>query len=109
MKLADYENAAAQLKQYKFTDDPNINGLASMNLGDALSELGKNDEALAAYKKAASCESELFQSDFILRYGLAQLQANDYDGAKASFKEITDKFANTTQANTAQQYLAGLN
>ncbi len=108
MKQNNYEQAAEQLKQFSDTEDPNINGLAHMNLGDAYSELDQKDEALKQYKRAANSNSEAFEADLLVRYGMAQLNNNDFDGAKNTFTKVVDQFPNTTQANSAEQYLAGL-
>ncbi len=108
MKLSQYENAIKELKQYKATKDPNINGLAYMNLGDAYAETEQFDQALSHYKKAANSNSDVFHADFLLRYAVAQIETQDFAGAKHSFTEITKNFPNSVQANTAEQYLAGL-
>ena len=108
MKTGEYEKALAALKQYKATNDPNVNGLAFMNMGDASMELGNTSEAADYYKKAANSGSEAFGADFLLRYGMLQLKNNDTAGAKASFEKITENYSGSTQSNTAEQYLAGL-
>lgn len=108
MKTGEYQNALDQLKEYKKTDDPNINGLALMNMGDASMELGNQEAAVDYYRKAANSGSEAFGADFLLRYGMIQLKANDRSGAKATFEKLTKQYAGSTQSNTAEQYLAGL-
>lgn len=108
MKTGEFQNALDALKQYKPTNDPNINGLAYMNMGDASMELGKIDEAVNYYKQAANSGSEAFGADFLLRYAMIQLKNNDTAGAKATFEKITKNYAGSTHSNTAEQYLAGL-
>ena len=108
MKTGEYQKAIDALKQYKATDDPNINGLAIMNLADAQMELGQKEDALKNYDKAANINSELFQADFLLRYGMALVKANENADAKTIFEKITKQYPGTMQSNTAEQYLAGL-
>ena len=108
MKTGEYQKSLDQLTQYKPTKDPNINGLAFMNMGDASMELGNTDEALSYYEKAADTESEAFTADFLMRYALAQLQANDNEGAKESFKKLASDYPNSSHSNVAEQYIAGL-
>ena len=108
MKTGEYEKALNELEQYKQTSDPNINGLAYMNMGDASMELGNTAQAVEYYKQAANTDSEAYQADFLIRYGMAQLKVNDNTGAKATFERITQNFPNSTQSNIAEQYIAGL-
>ncbi len=108
MKLGNYEAAEKELKKFKHTDDPNINGLAYMNLGDALSEQGKNDDALVFYKKAADTNSEVFQSEFLYRYGLALINVEDYSGAKTTFDRLIKEYPNSSYTKNAENYLEGL-
>jgi len=108
MNQQNYEGAIESLTKFKSTKDPNVNGLAQMNLGDALSELDRKDEALAHYKKAANSSSEVFQADFLFRYALAQIYAGELEGAKKSLETIKDKFPTNPLATQADNYLAGL-
>lgn len=108
MKQSNFEKAVEELSKFKLTKDPNINGLAQMNLGDALSELDRKAEALTHYKKASNESSEIYQADFIFRYALAQISAGDFTGAKKSLETIKEKFPNNALATQADNYLAGL-
>jgi tetratricopeptide (TPR) repeat protein len=53
LRTGDYNNAVKQLKEYS-TSDKLYQARAYKLLGDAYSELGKNDDAIAYYKKSAN-------------------------------------------------------
>jgi len=108
MNMKKYQEAVDELKAYKPTNDPNVNGMAYKNLGDALSELGNMDEAMTYYKKAANTESEAFQADFLFQYGLAQVNQEDFDGARTTFTKLQQEFPKSAVATQAENYLAGL-
>jgi len=110
-KLADYDNALTYLSAFKTTEDKNINCLAFLNKGDALMELDRKEEALSAYKKAASIDSEIFQSDCLLRYGMALIEVDmvkNQSEAYKQFNKVVNEFPGTPEAPTASQYVAGL-
>ena len=107
LRTGDYNNAVKQLKEYS-GDDKLYQARAYKLLGDANSELGKNDEAIEYYKKSAnhfpedihnSAEALLFAASLADKTGKTK-------EAIELFKEIKDKFPNTQAANESEKYLA---
>ena len=107
LRTGDYNNAVKQLKEYS-SDDKLYQARAYKLLGDANSELGKNEEAIDYYKKSAnhfpedihnSAEALLFAATLSDRSGKTK-------EAIELFKEIKDKFPNTQASNESEKYLA---
>lgn len=108
VQLGQFEEAVHYLSSFKFTNDPTVNGLAAMNLGDAYMETGKESEAVAAYKKAANSKSEVFEPEFLYRYALALVKTGDNAQAKSVFEQLKTDYPETQQGKSALNYIAGL-
>ena len=107
LRTGDFNNAVKQLKEYS-TSDKLYQARAYKLLGDANSELGKNDEAIEYYKKSAnhfpddihnSAEALLFAATLADKTGKTK-------EAIELFKEIKEKFPNTQAYNESDKYLA---
>ena len=107
LRTGDFNNAVKQLKEYS-TSDKLYQARAYKLLGDASSELGKNDEAIEYYKKSAnhfpedihnSAEALLFAATLADKTGKTK-------EAIELFKEIKEKFPNTQAYNESDKYLA---
>lgn len=108
VQLGQFEEATKSLASFKFTNDPTVNGLAAMNLGDAYMEIGKTDEAVAAYKKAANAKSEVFEPELLYRYALALVKTGDNAQAKSIFEQLKTDYPETQQGKNALNYIPGL-
>lgn len=110
LKLNQNDKAVKYLKDFS-TDAKQIQQRAYKLLGDAYGDLGKGEEALKYYKKAAyyntddktSSANALFHAAF-----LAQKVLNKPDEAIKLYKEIKEKYGQTQQGFMADQYLAQL-
>jgi tetratricopeptide (TPR) repeat protein len=107
LRTGDYNNAIKQLKEYS-SDDKLYQARAYKLLGDANSELGKNEEAIDYYKKSAnhfpedihnSAEALLFAATLADKSGKTK-------EAIELFKEIKERFPNTQAYNESDKYLA---
>jgi predicted negative regulator of RcsB-dependent stress response len=109
LRSGDFNNAVKYLEDFS-TSVKQLQQRAYKLLGDAYSELGKNDQAIAAYKKAAKhFTADAYGSAEALFY--AALLADKNGQSKEAIellKEIKDKFPGTTQSNDADKYLAKL-
>ncbi|MBT8231034.1 MAG: tetratricopeptide repeat protein [Saprospiraceae bacterium] len=77
------------------------------NLGDAHSELGDFDSALAAYKKATTVgEDELLTPYYLYKLGLLSKRQGDTAGANAAFQKIKDKYPNSEEGTKVDRLLA---
>ena len=107
LRTGDFNNAVKHLKEYS-TPDKLYQARAYKLLGDAYSELGKNDDAIAYYKKSAnhfpedlhnSAEALLFAASLSDKSGKTK-------EAIELFKEIKERFPNTQAYNESDKYLA---
>ena len=76
-------------------------------LGDAYSETKKMDEAVDAYKKAASSNANEATSPYYLyKLGLLQENLKKYDAAKEAFEQIKTDYPSSPQARGIDAYIA---
>ena len=110
LKLGEFENAVKHLKDFS-TDAKQIQLLAYGCLGDAYSELKKNDEAIAAYKKAAGTfeKDENNSSEYLFRAALLLETTGKTKEALELYKEIKAKYPKTDKGFQADKYIYRLN
>lgn len=110
LQLGDFNNAV------KYLNDFNANGSAQTQafvyglLGDAYSELKKNDEAIDNYKKAATTfdKNAALSSEYLYRAASLYEVMGKNKEAVELFKELKDKFPKTERGFTADKYLGRL-
>lgn len=103
---ADFANAVKYLKDFS-TDAKQIQLLALGNLGDALSELNQKDEAIAAYKKAASTFEidEANSAEYLFRAALLSETTGKTKEALEIYKDLKAKFPKTDKGFQADKYI----
>lgn len=110
IKLDDNANAIKYLKKFS-TDAKQIQQRAYKLLGDASADLGKNDDALDYYKKAAhhfeKDETNSAEALFMAAYFADRVMKNQKE-AIALFKELKEKYPRTQHGFEADNYLAQL-
>jgi tetratricopeptide (TPR) repeat protein len=109
LRTGDFNNAIKQLKEFS-TSQKQIQARAYKMLGDAYSELGRNDEAIASYKKAANYfTADLNNSAEYLFFAasLAEKTGKNNEAIEL-YKELKEKYPGTAGANEAEKYLAKL-
>ena len=109
LRTGDFNNAIKQLKEYS-TSDEMYQARAYKLLADAYSELGKNEEAIANYKKAANHFTADVNNSAEYLYMAASLaeKTGKNNEAIELLKEIKDKYPGTNGANEAEKSLAKL-
>jgi tetratricopeptide (TPR) repeat protein len=110
LRTGDYNNAVKQLKDYS-TSQKQYQARAFKILGDAYSELGKNDEAISNYKKAANHFPEgdpYGSSEYLFFAAYLSDKLGKEKEAIELYKEVRDKFPGTTAAGESLKYLAKL-
>ena len=109
LQLGDYNNAIKYLEDFS-TDQEEVKLRTYGLLGDAYSELGKNEKAIDNYKKAATVfeKDEANSSEYL--YRLAQLydKLGRTKDAVATFESLREKFPLSNRAGEAEKYLAKL-
>ena len=84
-----------------------VSAVALGAIGDANMELGKNDEALDFYLKAANKVTNDFTTPiYLMKAAVAYEEAGNYEGAVAIYEQIKEKFPKTREAQDAPKYLA---
>lgn len=110
VKLDDNEKAISQLKSFSTSSKP-VQARAWKLMADAYADLGKNDDALSYYKKAAyhfekdqaNAAEYLFEGAYLADRVMKNTQV-----ATELYKEVKQKFPSTQQALMAENYLAQL-
>ncbi|MEO6166744.1 MAG: tetratricopeptide repeat protein [Chitinophagales bacterium] len=116
--LAHYYTGVIYLKQGKFEDaidelkdfsgkDKMVTNMSLGAMGDAYSELGKMDEAVDYYKKAAyHFENELTTPMFLKKAGMLLENQKKTAEAKKVYEEIKSKYPNTAEGREMDKYIA---
>ncbi len=106
LKMGDFNNAVKYLKDFN-TDAKQVQMMAYGCLGDAYSELGKNDEAVNYYKKASTTfeKDETIASEYLFRAGLKLESTGKNDEALKVYKELKERFPQTEKGYQADKYI----
>ncbi len=117
-KLASYSAGVCCLHLKKFEEakqyldkcspnDPIIGAIRLNDLGDAYTELGKFDEGISYYEKAAShSDNEAYTPYFLFKTGLAYEHQKKNDQAKKYFEKVRDKYPNSEEGRDIEKYIA---
>ncbi len=110
IKLNQNDKAIKYLKQFSTSSKP-LQTRAYKLLGDASADLGKNNDALDYYKKAAhyNDQDEAASSEalFIAAYFADRVMKNSKE-AISLYKELLQKYPRSSQSRDADNYLAQL-
>ncbi len=105
LKKGEYDNAIEALKAYDAEDDVTgalaLGGIAGANL-----ELGKTDEALDYYKKAADWDENNFTRPlFLMKEAMVYELKKDYKSSLAIYNQIKTDFPNSSEARDIDKYI----
>lgn len=104
MQKGEYELALEHYKKADL-DDEILSVMAVGNQGDALVELGRTDEAVKQFEKAAGMETnDLTTPLYLMKAGILHHQAANWSAAKKVFNRIATEFPNSADANQARKY-----
>ena len=106
LRLGDFNNAVKYLKDFS-TDAKQIQMMAYGCLGDAYSELNKNDDAITYYKKAAATfdKDEANASEYLFRAGMKLELMGKTKDAVDIYKQLKEKFPQSPRAMQADKYI----
>lgn len=106
LKQGKFEDAISELKDFNGKDKM-VTNMSLGALGDAYSELGKMDEAVDYYKKAAyHFENELTTPMFLKKAGMLLENQKKTAEAKKVYEEIKSKYPNTAEGREMDKYIA---
>ena len=104
MQKGDYEAALTHYEEADIDDDV-LGTMAVGNQGDALVELGRNDEAVKLFEKAANRVKNDFTTPmYLMKAGILHQQAGNWSDADKAFKRVADEFPMSTEASQARKY-----
>ncbi|MBD0332666.1 MAG: tetratricopeptide repeat protein [Chitinophagaceae bacterium] len=110
LQTGDFAKAAKYLKDFDTKSKP-VQARAYKLLGDAYAELGRNSDALAAYKKAArefeEDDNNASEYLFMAAYFAERVMRNSKEAIQL-FKELKEKYPKTEKGFEADKYLAQL-
>jgi tetratricopeptide (TPR) repeat protein len=106
LRTGNYSKAVDYLKDFS-TDAKQVQMMDYGALGDAYSELKKNDDARDYYKKAADefVADEPNASEFLFRAALLSEVAGKKSDALSLYKELKEKFPKSQHAAEVDKYI----
>lgn len=106
LKKGQFENAIETLEEYDGEDQ--VTGiLATGAIGDAHLELGRMDEALEHYQKAADKEDNQFTTPIFLQKAALVMEAKgEYGDAAELYKRIKKEFPESNEGRQADKFIA---
>ncbi len=109
LRTGDFNKAVKFLEDFS-TPQKQVQARAYKLTGDAYSELGKNDDAISNYKKAARhfTEDNVNSAEYLFFAAALAEKSGKTKEAIELYKELKDKFPGTQQSNDADKYLAKL-
>lgn len=105
LHLGDYNKAITYLEKFD-SDDKIISNIALGGIGDAYSELGKNDDAVKYYLRAAdNVKNDLTSPIYLMRAGILLEQKGDYKKAVDVYTRIEKEFSKSAEARDIEKYI----
>jgi len=106
LHLGQYEEAIDYLKEFK-TDDLLLAPIKAGAIGDAMLELGDNEDALKQYKKAYSAsDNELTTPVYKMKAAKLLESMDKLDEALKLLEEIKKDYPQSAEGTTADRYIA---
>ncbi|MBK6285878.1 MAG: tetratricopeptide repeat protein [Draconibacterium sp.] len=106
LHLGQYQDAIDYLKKFK-TDDLLLAPVKLGAIGDAMLQLGENENALKQYKKAyAETENELTTPVYKMKAAKLLESMNKFDEALKLYEEIKKDYPQSTEGTTVDKYIA---
>ena len=106
LRTGNFNKAVENLKDFK-TSAKQIQMMAYGALGDAYSELNKNDDAINFYKKASAefTDDITMSSEYLFRAALKLETLGKNNEALDLYKELKEKYPNTEKGFAADKYI----
>ncbi|HRH64569.1 MAG TPA: tetratricopeptide repeat protein, partial [Bacteroidia bacterium] len=106
LKKGEYQNAIDQLNEFE-CDDQVVGPIAVGAIGDANMELGKAEEAISYYLKAAKLRENKFTTPiYLMKAGLAYEDQKNYTNAVKIYEQLKSDYAETAEGREVDKYLA---
>lgn len=106
LHLGQYQDAIDYLKKFK-TDDLLLAPVKLGAIGDAMLQLGENENALKQYKKAyAETDNELTTPVYKMKAAKLLESMDKFDEALKLYEEIKKDYPQSTEGTTVDKYIA---
>jgi tetratricopeptide (TPR) repeat protein len=106
LKKGQYEEAISHLQSFDGNDQI-VAPIATGAIGDANLELGKTEEAITFYLKAAEQNNNKFTTPIYLKKAaMANEDKGNYADAVKLYERIQNEFAETTEGKDMEKYIA---
>ncbi len=105
LHLGQYEEAIDYLNAFE-TEDLLLAPITVGAKGDAYVELGENDKALAAYKKAYAFENELTTSIYLMKAGKLLETDGKLTEALQLYEKVKNEYSESTEGASIDKYIA---
>ncbi|MCX6295704.1 MAG: tetratricopeptide repeat protein [Bacteroidetes bacterium] len=106
LKKGQYEEAITHFGKFNGNDQI-LGPLATACIGDANMELGKTDEAITYYLKAAEQNNNQFNSPICLKKaGLAYEEKQNYVDAIKIYERIKNEYAETNEGREMEKFIS---
>lgn len=108
--LGDFQKAIDQLSDFRASGAKQVEAKVEGLIGDATSELKKNDEAIAHYKNAGTLfpEDQAISSEYLFRGAQLSEITGKNEQAIELYQIIKDKYPRTDKGFVVDKYLARL-
>lgn len=101
-----FQEAIDNLKEFD-SDDEILGSVAIGAIGDAQMELGKKEEAVNFYLKAAKKNDNKFTTPYyLMKAAMAYEEQNDYKNAVKIYEQIKSSYAESTEGRDVERYLS---
>ncbi len=110
LSLGDFNNAIKYLNDFNANGSSQTQAMVYGMLGDAYSELQKNEEAVSNYKKAATTfeKNATLSSEYLFRAASLYEVMGKNKEAVELFTQLKEKYPNTERGFNADKYLGKL-
>jgi len=107
LRTGDFNNAVKHLEKFS-SSSKQLQARAYKLLGDAYSELGKTDDAISSYKKAAAhfTKDRYNSADYLFFAASLAEKSGKTNDAITLYKEIKEKYPEMPQSTESDKYLA---
>ncbi|PIP54206.1 MAG: hypothetical protein COX07_06590 [Bacteroidetes bacterium CG23_combo_of_CG06-09_8_20_14_all_32_9] len=105
LNIRQYEKALEYLNNFS-NDDNLLYPVSQGAMGDANMELGKTEEALSYYKKAADEKPNEFTSPiYMMKAGFALEKLNKWEEALAIYERLEKEYNRTSEGRKIEKYI----
>lgn len=104
-KLGQYDNAIKYLSQFDGEDNYFTTSIIGL-IGDAYVEMGKNNDAVDYFVKAADKENEVLSAVFLKKAGKVYEALGKPEKAFEVYTQIKDNYPKSSEASDIEKYIA---